>query len=170
MSTLVHLRLPCLLHLNILYVDTWANLCIFFLKFASANIFASVSCVFYPLNSLNHVRICASIPSIAPRDFQKQDHVIARFSFYFTKKIWTLYEVLRNPVNSRKSDYLHMVPYCLMESWVSKSPLMKSWVSKSPLMKSCMSFPARILSVLRFSRRLSDKGQRQQLYYIYMQK
>ncbi len=117
MSTLVHLRLPCLLHLNILYVDTWANLCIFFLKFASANIFASVSCVFYPLKSLNHVRICASIPSIAPMDFQKQDHVIARFSFYFTKKIWTLYEVLRNPVNSRKSDYLLTVPILTYNSF-----------------------------------------------------
>ncbi len=38
------------------------------------------------LNSLNRVRICAGIPYSAPRDLQKQDRVIARFSCYSTKK------------------------------------------------------------------------------------
>ncbi len=59
-----------------------------FLKFASLNIF----CVgelrfFYPLNSLNRVRICAGTPYIAPRDLQKQDSVIARFWCYSTNKL-----------------------------------------------------------------------------------
>ena len=47
-------------------------------------IFSCVGNLFfsYPLNSLNRVRICASTPYSAPRDLQKQDRVIARFSCY----------------------------------------------------------------------------------------
>ena len=69
-----------------------------FLKFASVkNFFASVI-FFNPLNSLNRVRICAGTPYSEPRDLQKQDHVIARFSCYSTKKKYghtmSLYEIL----------------------------------------------------------------------------
>ena len=69
------------------------------------NIFASVNWFFfYPLNSLNLVRICAGALYSAPRNLQKQDRVITRFSCYSTKK-WTLYDFSPNPVNSRFSGY-----------------------------------------------------------------
>ncbi len=59
---------------------------------------------FYSLNSLNRVRACAGTPYSAPRDLQKQDCVIARFSCYSTKKKFrTLYKILPNPVNTRFS-------------------------------------------------------------------
>ena len=63
-----------------------------FVFFPSLNLrrwifFASVTWDFFnPINSLNHVRICASTPYNAPRDLQKQDRVIARFSCYTRKK------------------------------------------------------------------------------------
>ncbi len=65
---------------------------------------------------MNCVRICASTPYSAPRDLQKQDRVIARFLCYSTKKknIWTLYKILPNPVISRFSGYLCMVPYSML--------------------------------------------------------
>ena len=64
---------------------------IIFFALATFSFFLSffLSFFFYPLNSLNHVRICASAPYIqmhrAPRDLQKQYRVIARFSYYSTK-------------------------------------------------------------------------------------
>ena len=95
-TSLLHLNTPlpqCNIT-NMLYVDTWVNSCMLsfccFLKFASVNIFASVTWgFFYPLNSLNRVRICASTAHSAPRNLQTQDCVmcvIARFPCYYTKK------------------------------------------------------------------------------------
>ena len=70
---------------------TYRETCVYcsfcFLKFASVNFFCIGELGFlYPLNSLNRVRICAGTPYSAPRDLQKQDSVIARFSRHSKKK------------------------------------------------------------------------------------
>ena len=83
---------------NILYVDTYS-------KLVYVVVCISIFCVGKlvspppPLNSLNHVRICASTLYSALNDFQKQARVIAKF-LCCSKKIWSMYEIVQNRGNS----------------------------------------------------------------------
>ncbi len=72
------------------------------------NIFC-VGDFFYPLNSLNRVRICAGTPYSAPRDLLKQDRVIARFSDYSTEK--KNLEIVRNFAKSCQHTIFWLFAY-----------------------------------------------------------
>ncbi len=97
---LVHFKLwlPCIhrsLGVISLYVDTCGKLVyvvvfVVFIICVGTFFFASETYFVNQLNTLNHVRICT--PYNAPRDLQKQDRLIARFSCYFTKTnpIWSM--------------------------------------------------------------------------------
>ncbi len=63
---------------------------------------------FYPLNSLNCVRICAGTPLSTPRDLQKHGRVIARFSCYSTKKILN---IVRNFAKSYQHTIFWLFAY-----------------------------------------------------------
>ncbi len=76
---------------------------------------------FYPLNSLIHVRICAGTLYSAPRDLQKQDRVIARFSCYTTTK--KNLEIVLNFVKSCQHTIFQLFAYVA----VLKNPLYVSY-------------------------------------------
>ena len=63
---------------------------------------------------MNHVRICAGSPHSAPVDFniKTRSWDCKIFVLFLDQKIWTLYEILPNPVNTRFSGCLLTVPYC----------------------------------------------------------
>ena len=59
-----------------------------------------IVCFFYPLISLNRVRICAGGPFSAPRDLQKQDCDCKILVLCYSTHKKNL-DIARNPVNTR---------------------------------------------------------------------